>query len=74
MAKLVKPTWFYILETAKKFNGKPFTPNDIIDRVKEKAPRTKKYTILCTLYGMTPNHPSSKHYPSLLKNHTAFNT
>jgi len=72
MAKLAKPTWFYILEAAKEFNGKPFTPNDIIKKVKEKAPRAKRNTIICNLYGMTPNHPSSKNYPALLKNHAAF--
>jgi hypothetical protein len=70
MAKLAKPTWFYILAAAKEFNGKPFTPTDLIDKVKEKAPRAKRSTILCNLYGMTPNHPSSQLYPSLKKHAT----
>jgi hypothetical protein len=73
MAKLAKPTWFYILEAAKEFKGKPFTQTNIVDKVKEKAPRAKKYTILANIYGMTPNHLSSRVYPSILKNHAAFN-
>jgi hypothetical protein len=71
--KLAKPTWLYVLEAAREFNGKPFTLTDIIDKIYEKAPRAKEYTIRCNIYGMTPNHPSSKNYPSILKNHAAFN-
>ena len=72
MRKLAKPTWLYILEASQEFNGKPFTPNDLVNRVKELAPRAKRNTIICNLHGMTPNHPSSKTFPSILKNHPAF--
>ncbi len=69
--KLAKPTWFYILEAAEEFKGKPFTVPQIIDKVRERAPRSKPYTIRCNIYGLTPNHHSSKNYPSL-KKHASF--
>ncbi len=72
MRKLAQPTWRYILEAAKEFNGKPFTSNSLIDRVIEKAPRAKSSTIYPYLYGMTPNYPSNEKYPRILKNHVAF--
>ena len=72
MPKLATPTWFYVLEAAKEFNGKQFTQNDIVDKIKANAPRVKKNTIICNLYGITPHHPSCKTFPSLLKNHAAF--
>ncbi len=71
MPKLTYPTWFYILEAAEEFNGKSFTVPEIIDKVREKAPRAKPYTIRCNIYGLTPNHYSSKNYPSL-KKHASF--
>jgi len=58
--KLAKPTWFYILEAAEEFKGKPFTVPQIIDKVRERAPRSKPYTIRCNIYGLTPNHYSRK--------------
>ncbi len=73
MPKLAYPTWHYILEAAKEFNGKPFTSNSILERVIEKAPRANSKTIYAYLHGMTPNYPRNKNYPSILKNHVAFN-
>ncbi len=72
MRKLAQPTWHYILEAAKEFNGKPFTSSCIVDSVIEKAPRAKSTTIFPYLYAMTLNHPSNKTYPHILKNHVAF--
>ncbi len=72
MRKLAQPTWHYILEAAREFHGESFTSSGIIDKVIEKAPRAKSSTIYPYLYAMTPNHPSNKTYPSILKNHVAF--
>ncbi len=69
--KLAQPTWFYILQAVKDFKGKRFTTDVLVDKVKEIAPRAKRSTICANLYGMTPNHPSSKTYPSL-KKHSSF--
>jgi putative methionine-R-sulfoxide reductase with GAF domain len=72
LRRLAQPTWYYILEAARGFNGKPFTPKDIVDRIYQKAPRAKVSTIYPYLYGMTPNYPSNKKYPAIRKNHVAF--
>jgi putative methionine-R-sulfoxide reductase with GAF domain len=72
LRKLDHPTWHYILEAAREFAGKPFTIAQITEKVQEKAPRAKTHTIILNLYGMTPNHPSSKNTPSLLKKHAVF--
>jgi hypothetical protein len=56
--------------TQLEFNGKPFTPIDIIKKIHEENPSVKANTIRCQIYGMTPNHPSSKYYPS---KHPTFN-
>jgi hypothetical protein len=69
MTKYVKATWRYVLDAAKEFNGKPFAPIDIINKIHKENPSIKANTIRCHIFGMTPNHPSSKYYPSLLKNH-----
>ncbi len=70
--KLAKPVWLHILEAAREFNGKPFTPTEIYNKIFEKAPRVKLETIRGNIYGMTPNHPSSKYYPTILKSHAVF--
>lgn len=72
LGKLPHPTWYYLLEAAREFDGKPFTIEQITEKVQEKTPRAKSSTILLNLYGMTPNHPSSSKTLSLLKKHAAF--
>lgn len=67
-----KSTWLHVLDAAREFNGKPFAPIDIINKIHEKNPSVKANTIRCHIIGMTPNHPSSKYYPSVRKNHAAF--
>jgi hypothetical protein len=64
---LAKPVWLHILEAAREFNEKPFTQNEIYNKVFEKAPRVKFETIRSNNYRMTSNHPSGKHYSSILR-------
>lgn len=68
-----KPVWSYVLDAAKELNGKSFAPIDIITKIHSKNPNIKASTIRCHIFGMTPNHNSSKHYPSIRKNHAIFN-
>ena len=72
MRKLSKPVWLYVLEAAREFRGKPFTVDEIFNKVYEVAPRVKEATVRANIYGMTPNHPSSRLYPSILKNQAIF--
>lgn len=72
MSKYGKPVWQYVLEAAEEFNGRTFTSMDIIRKVQEKNPSIPEVTIRCHVIGMAPNHPSSKHYPSLRASHSAF--
>jgi hypothetical protein len=67
------PVWELVLEAAKELSLKTFAPRDIIKKVQEKNPNVKSVTIRCHVIGMSPNHPSSKHYPSTRKNHPSFN-
>src|SRR3972149_5376476 len=72
MVNYGKPVWEYVLEAAKELNVETFAHIDIIKKVREKNPSVKAVTIRCHVIGMAPNHPSSKYYPSLRKNHPAF--
>ena len=65
------PVWQLVLDAAKGLN-KSFTSAEIIKKIKEKNPNVKSVTIRCHVIGMAPNHPSSKYYPSLSKNHPTF--
>lgn len=72
MSKYGKPVWQYVLEAAEEFEGRTFTPMDIIRKIQEKNPGIPEVTIRCHVIGMAPNHPSSKYYPSLRTAHGAF--
>jgi hypothetical protein len=72
MPKYVKTVWLYVLEAARELGDKPFAPIDIINKIHEKNPSVKANTIRCHIFGMAPNHPSSKYYASLSKNHPTF--
>jgi hypothetical protein len=72
MVNYGKPVWEYVLEAARELGLKTFASIDIIREVREKNPSIKAATIRCHVIGMAPNHPSSKHYPSVRKNHPAF--
>ncbi len=63
----------YSFGCCKRTQIPPFTSAQVIKKIKEKNPNVKSVTIRCHVIGMSPNHPSSKHYPSLSKNHPAFN-
>jgi hypothetical protein len=49
--------------------GEPSTTNEVIDWISRNHPEKqwKKTTIRCHLIGLSKNHPSSKHYPTLNK-------
>jgi hypothetical protein len=72
MPKYTKAVWRSVLEAAREFDDSPFTPIQIISKIHEKDPSVKDNTIRCHVIGMTPNHPSSKHYPSVSQNHPSF--
>lgn len=71
MPKYIKSVWRLVLEAAGEL-GKPFSASDIVNRIHENDSNIKASTIRCHVIGMAPNHPSSKHYPSLRNNHPAF--
>lgn len=69
MSKYGKPIWQYVLEAAESFKTGTFSPIDIIRKVREKNPEIHPVTIRSYVIAMTPNHPSSKHYPSTRRLH-----
>jgi hypothetical protein len=58
-----KPVW-QMIEDIKSELPPVFAPKDVIVAVKKKYPKVQDVTIRCQLFGLTPNHPSSKYYPS----------
>lgn len=57
------PVW-RMCEEAAKLLPETFAPVDIIRKVHEKHPHVNSTTIRCQVIGSSPNHPSSKHYPT----------
>jgi len=71
MPKYGKPIWKYVLEAAKELD-EIFTASNVIRKIHEKNPEIPSNTIRCHCIGMSPNHPSSIHYPSILRNYPYF--
>lgn len=64
MPKYSIPVWKMVKEVSTEL-PKDFAPIDVISRVRQKyGSHIKKNTIRCQVIGLTPNHPSSKHYPT----------
>lgn len=57
------PVWKMCEEAAKEL-PEIFSPIDIIRKVHEKYPEVNRTTIRCQVIAASPNHPSSKHYPT----------
>jgi hypothetical protein len=63
-----EPTWKLVYEAAKKLDAE-FTPIEIIREIHRTHPDAKANTIRCHVFGMSENHPSSKHYAYLRRKH-----
>ena len=72
MQKYENPVWQIIYEAAKELKLKTFAPIDLIRKVHEKNIQIPTVTIQTYVIAMTPNHPSSYHYPTTRKLHGYF--
>jgi len=61
MPKYDIPVW-KMCEEASRELPETFTPIEVIRKIQEKRPNVKPNTIRCHVIGLSPNHPSSKHY------------
>jgi len=60
------PVWQMVREAAKEL-PEPFTPADIIRKVREKRPNVNPNTIRTQVIACSPNHTSIKHYSTRQK-------
>jgi hypothetical protein len=64
--------WQLVLKAAHEVGTEIFSANDIVDNVLETNPNANETSIRTYVIGMSPNHPTSHHYPSTRKNHPYF--
>jgi hypothetical protein len=72
MSKYGKPIWKLVLEAAYRLDMAVFSPIDIINEAHHLFPEIPDSTLRTYVIGMSPEHPSSHHYPSTRKNHPYF--
>jgi len=72
LAKYGKPVWQIVLEAAESLDQAVFTPKDVIDKAHERYPDVPDTSLRTCVIAMSPDHPSSHHYPSTRKNHPCF--